>query len=171
MNARTKTMRAYWTRSLDRNRARYLSETVPVNGVPTMRGLALLLRHAQARGWNGRLNSSDRRKGVAERYGHESQAALYKSWRAGLPGFNPANPPGRSSHELRSDGNRVFGKPAGARLPWWQMGLDVSDDAHLLAVLRTLNVDIRHPYNTVSEAHHLNVIDDPTHVLVHLGDV
>lgn len=28
------------------------------------------------------------------------QAALYRGWQLGLPGFNPANPPGTSKHEL-----------------------------------------------------------------------
>jgi hypothetical protein len=170
MHARTRAARAYWKRSLDRNRRKYLAQTVPFDEVPTMRGLALLLQHARRRGWTGTLNSSDRRQGVAERYGHSSQAALYRGWVARRPGFLPANPPGFSSHELRSDGSPLFGR-RGHRLPWWQLGLDVNEDAKLVAILRVLDVDARHPYHTASEAHHVNVIDDPTDVLAHLGDV
>lgn len=170
INSRTRAQRAYWKRSLDRNRRRHLSQTVAFDGVPTQRGLALLLGHARNRGWKGKLNSSDRRKGVAERYGHQSQAALYDGFRRGLPGFNPANPPGFSSHEMRSDGTALFGR-RGRKLPWYRLGLDVDGDQQLERKLKALDVDVRHPYDTPSEAHHLNVISDPTAVLVGLGDV
>lgn len=170
MNSRTRAMRAYWKRSLDRNRKRYLTETVAFDGVPTQRGLALLLTHCRRVGWKGRLNSSDRRKGVAERYGHQSQAALYDGFRKGLSGFNPANPPGYSSHELRSDGSRLFGR-RGRKLDWFQMGLDVDEDQSLQMRLREMGVDARHPYDTASEAHHINVLHDPTSILAKLGEV
>ena len=170
MHSKSKVLRAYWTRSLDRNRRKYLAKTVAFDGVPTMRGLALLLKHARKHGWDGRLNSSDRRKGVAERYGHQSQAALYAGWVARRPGFNPANPPGVSSHELRSDGSRVFPVSRGRVLPWYMLGLDVDDDAGLVKALSHLGVHATHPYSSASEKHHVNVIADPTGVLVHLGE-
>jgi hypothetical protein len=170
MHSRTRAQRAYWKRSLARNRKKHLTTTVAFDGVPTQRGLALLLGHARRHGWKGRLSSSDRRKGVAERYGHQSQSALYDGFRKGLPGFNPANPPGFSSHELRSDGTHLFGA-RGRKLPWFKMGLDVSDDAALQRELRELGVHVKHPYDTPSEAHHLNVLADPTDVLAGLGDV
>ncbi len=170
MNARTHGGRAYWTRSLKRNRAKYVQQTVAFDGVPTMQGLALLLAHARKTGaWHGRLNSSDRRKGVAERYGHQSQAALYDGYIHHRPGYLPANPPGRSSHELRSDGNAVYGRPAGAVLPWYQLGLDVNDDQALVAALTRMGAHVTHPYLTRSEAHHINLLRDPTQALVHLG--
>jgi hypothetical protein len=172
MNARTKTMRAYWKRSLDRNRRKYLSQTVSFDGVPTMRGLALLLGHVRKHHlWVGGLNSSDRRVGVAERYGHSSQAALYAGWVARRPGYLPANPPGFSSHELRSDGAPVYHTPRGAVIPWHMLGLDVSDDRGALDALQSLGVHVTHPYSSRSEAHHLNVLGDPTDVLVGLGYV
>lgn len=170
IKARTPAMRALWRRALERRRRNYLSQTIAFDGVPTMRGLAILLQHARGRGWNGRLNSSDRRKGVAERYGHQSQAALYAGWAARRPGFNPANPPGRSSHELRSDGNPIFGKPVGAVLSWYELGVDADEAEQLRQVLREMGVDARRPYQTVSEAHHLNVLTDPTAVLVRLEE-
>lgn len=168
-NARTRAKRAFWSRALDRNRRRFLSQTVEFDGVPTMRGLALLLGHSRRKGWAGRLASSDRRLGVAERFGKSSQAALYRAWQRREPGANPANPPGFSSHELRSDGTALFGK-RGRKLNWYELGLDASDSARLVAELRHLGVDARHPYTSPSEAHHVNVVTDPTRVLVRLGD-
>jgi hypothetical protein len=170
MNSRTRVQRAYWARSLARNRRKYLTETVAFDGVPTQRGLALLLARARRVGWKGQLNSSDRRKGVAERFGHQSQAALYAGFQKGLPGFNPANPPGFSSHELRSDGSALFGY-RGRKLPWYEMGLDVDQDDALQMRLREMGVDARHPYSTPSEAHHLNVLHDPTSILAKLGEI
>lgn len=168
MNATTRAKQVFWKRSLERNRRSYVSETVTLDGVPTMRGLRLLLVYAREHGWAGKLNSSDRRKGVAETYGHQSQAALYAGFVAGRPGFLPANPPGFSSHELRSDGTALFGE-RGRVLPWFQLGLDVSDDGTLVRVLADLGVRATHPYNSAAEAHHVNVTGDPTAVLVRLG--
>lgn len=170
MYSRTKAMRAFWKRSLERNRLRYVSQTVTFDGVPTMRGLAILLERARKQGWKGMLNSSDRREGVAERFGRSSQAALYKGWLARKPGFLPANPPGFSSHELRSDGSPLFGT-RGQKLPWYQLGLDVSDDQRLVDILRGLGVGVVHPYRSPSEAHHINLTTDPMPVLVHLGAI
>lgn len=169
MHSRTRAQRAYWARSLTRNRRKYVTTTVAFDGVPTMRGLALLLENARRKGWKGRLNSSDRRRGVAERFGKSSQHALYRGWSKRLPGFLPANPPGRSSHELRSDGNRAWGRRAGAVLHWYELGLDASDSDRLQDELRKLGVDARHIYFSPSEAHHVNVMRDPTDVLIGLG--
>jgi hypothetical protein len=170
IHAPTRVRQAFWKRALDRHRAAYLSQTVAFDGVPTMRGLALLLGHARLRGWRGTLNSSDRRAGVAERYGKKSQARLYRGWVDHLPGYLPANPPGFSSHELRGDGNPVYERPRGARLPWYMLGLDVTEDIQLARLLESLGVDVVHPYRSAAEAHHLNVIKDPTPVLVHLKE-
>lgn len=169
MYSKTGKQRKFWKRSLARNRQKYLMQTVSFDGAPTMRGLALLLAHARKRGWRGTLQSSDRREGVAERYGKSSQAALFRAFKAGRG--NPANPPGRSSHELRSDGNPIFHAPVGARLPWFQMGLDVSQSIELVSVLEGMGVDARRPYSSPSEAHHVNVLKDPTGALARLGDI
>lgn len=53
-----------------------------------------------------------------------SQAELYYGWIAGRPGYNPANRPGQSTHERRSDGVAYRG-PVGRVLRWWQCGLDI----------------------------------------------
>lgn len=53
-----------------------------------------------------------------------SQAELYYGYVAGLPGYNPANRPGQSTHERRSDGI-AYAIAVGLPLRWWQCGLDI----------------------------------------------
>jgi hypothetical protein len=120
-----------------------------------------MLADARAHGWHGRLNSADRRQGVAERYGKLSQAALYAGWIAHKAGFNPANPPGRSTHELRSDAVAYRG-PVGRPLAWWQLGLDAGDAAQLRAVLNRLGYAAFRPYPDGREVHHVNLRRSPT---------
>lgn len=174
-HATSKTRKASAVRSLARHRKAYLTETVTFDGTPTFRGLVLLLAHARRHGWDGRLNSSDRRKSVAEKYGKKSQWALYDGFTRGLPGYNPANPPGFSSHELRSDGGRfflgIFKRKRGSRLPWYQLGLDVSDPDGLVIELGRIGVSAAKPYKVASEAHHVNLKEDPTNELARLGYV
>jgi peptidoglycan hydrolase-like protein with peptidoglycan-binding domain len=52
-----------------------------------------------------------------------SQAELFDGWQRRLPGFNPANPPGQSTHECRNDGV-AFPGPARLPLRYWQVGVD-----------------------------------------------
>lgn len=52
-----------------------------------------------------------------------SQVELWNGWLARLPGFNPANPPGRSTHELRNDGVAFRGW-VGMRLAYYKAGID-----------------------------------------------
>ena len=137
-----------------------LTDTVSFDGIPPFRGLARVLADARRHGWHGKLRSSDRRRGVAERYGRRSQAALYAGWLARRPGFNPANPPGRSTHELRSDGVAYRG-PVGRPLAGWQLGLDVSDADELLGVLRRLGYAAFRPYDSLNEGHHINLRRSP----------
>lgn len=148
-----------------RKRRNSLNQTVSLDGTPLFRGHRLMLQDARKHGWNGVVNSADRRKGVAERYGKMSQAALYAGWIAGRAGFNPANPPGRSTHELRSDGAAYRG-PAGRPLSWWQLGLDVSNADQLLGVLNRLGYDAFRPYSSGSEAHHINLRKSPRRRLI-----
>ena len=61
-----------------RDRApRMATRTVAFDGTPCFWMHAKALERARRRGWQGTLNSGDRRKGVAERYGKQSQAKLY----------------------------------------------------------------------------------------------
>ena len=112
------------------------TRTIPLDGTPIFWGLAKPLVRARERGWGGRLTSADRRAGIPERFGKMSQASLFSCFtRSKAMGrcpsdcagnCNPANPPGFSSHELRSDGSRGFpGKARGAKLKWFELGIDV----------------------------------------------
>jgi hypothetical protein len=131
------------------------------DGVPIFEGLARILRDARADGVHFRLLSADRRRGVPERFGHLSQAALYAGWIAHRAGFNPANPPGRSTHELRSDGVAYRG-PVGRPLTWWQEGLDLDGSENLRKYLVRKGYAIRRPYPAGSEYHHLNFMRNPS---------
>lgn len=147
-----------------------LTNTVAFDGVPVFRGLALVLQDARDHGWAGRLNSADRRRGVAERYGLRSQAALYLGWVKRLAGFNPANPSGRSTHELRSDGVAYRG-PVGRPLLWWQLGLDCSEAQQLRSILNALGYRAFRPYSSGLEIHHVNLKSSPTRRLRARGRV
>lgn len=90
--------------------------------------------------------------------GKHSQTELYLGFIHHLPGYNPANPPGQSTHELRSDGVAYAG-PKGRRLLYWQVGIDI-DDAHVQAFIRSAakfgyHVTITYP-GSRSEYHHVN---------------
>lgn len=105
---------------------------------------------------------TDARKLLAK-CGKHDQAYLYEH--QGEPGIGPANPPGRSTHELRSDGVAYPG-PVGRKLEWWQCGLDV-DDAHVddaEAAVRHFGWQalLHRPYSAGSEYHHLNFTRKPT---------
>ena len=152
--------------------------TVAFDGAPTFWGLAKPLLRARERGWSGTLQSSDRRKGVAERYGKRSQAALFDCRTRFVAlgnrcppdcggNCNPANPPGASSHECRADGTAAFGSRAkGTKLPWWELGLDVSDTSGLLRKLADLGYDAKLTYpNSPQEAQHVNFTSNPGAVL------
>lgn len=99
---------------------------------------------------------------LLHRLGKHSQRELYWMWLHRRPGANPANPPGRSTHELRSDGVAYKGPP-GRRLAWWQVGIDI-DDAHVAAfaaAARRRGWHVRRPYLAGSEHHHLNFVKPP----------
>jgi GH25 family lysozyme M1 (1,4-beta-N-acetylmuramidase) len=159
---------------LDRAReraARMATRTIAFDGTPVFWGLAKPLLRARRRGWSGTLNSADRRKGVAERYGKSSQARLRwcferKRDTGSCPcsSCNPANLPGQSSHELCSDA-AGFPGPVGRALHWWELGLDCSASDQLVALLRDLGYKARKPYSSPSEAHHVNFSRDPGPVM------
>lgn len=93
-----------------------------------------------------------------------SQAELYNGWVRRLPGYNPANPPGRSTHELRNDGV-AFRGPAGMPLRYWQVGLDLGNRAKAqLACQRARKrgwiATITYPGNP-REGHHVNFRREP----------
>lgn len=93
--------------------------------------------------------------------GKHTQQYLYDH--QNQPGFNPANPPGFSTHELHSDGV-AYRIPRGLRLPfYWMIGIDI-DDADVDEARR---VALNHgwllvqPYPSGSEHHHVNFVRRP----------
>jgi len=163
---------------LERERQRapgLASRSIAFDGTPVFWGLAKPLQRAREAGWNGVLNSADRRSGFAERYGKASQPRLFSCYGSRLrtgrcpsscPSCNPANRPGRSTHELRSDGVAYRG-PVGRQLAWWQLGLDLSDVDELLRVLARLGYRARRPYRSGAEAQHVNFSASPGPVITY----
>lgn len=143
-----------------RRRALRYHSVVQFDGVPVFYGIARVLHDARKAGVRFRLLSADRRKGIPERYGHLSQAALYAGWLAHRAGFNPANPAGRSTHELRSDGVAYRG-PVGRPLSWWQEGLDLDGSEALREWAVKHGYSLFRPYPSGSEYHHLNFRRSP----------
>lgn len=142
-------------------RRRPLNRTVAFDGTPVFHGHALMLQDARNHGWKGVVTSADRRRGVAERYGKRSQWWLYMAyWVWRLKGANPANRPGQSTHELRSDGKAYRG-PVGRPLAWWQLGIDATHATQLRVELAALGYPVFAPYHTASEEHHTNLKRSP----------
>jgi hypothetical protein len=92
-------------------------------------------------------------RGLLNQCGKHDQAWLFANLPRGV-----ANPPGRSTHELKNDGVAYPG-PAYIPLPWWCCGIDV-DDAHVAAFVRAA---AKHGYRAAityptsrAEYHHVN---------------
>lgn len=104
---------------------------------------------------------------LLHKYGKHSQAELYDGFVHGRPGFLPANPPGFSTHELKSDGSgeiaRIFRVRRGGDLPWWGLGFDVNDweTDRCIAVAAKHGWRLERPYPSGSEHHHLNFVAAP----------
>lgn len=93
-------------------------------------------------------------KTLLHRNGKRTQAEIYAD-----PAYRGrANPPGRSSHELRSDGVSRPG-PVGRALQEWQVGVDSGTDSNadrlrLERQARRHGWTIEHPYKRGVEGHH-----------------
>lgn len=89
---------------------------------------------------------------LLHRRGKHTQAEIHRL----MPTIS--NPPGRSQHELRSDGNANAG-PIGRQLEEWQVGVDsgTNDQAaqdRVTAAAHRLGWKVRHPYSRGVEGHH-----------------
>ncbi len=94
---------------------------------------------------------------ILHAHGHHTQAELYRELPPGT-----ANPPGRSTHELRSDGVAYSG-PVGRHLEWWQQGIDVNDSdvRRMIAAAERHGWHMWQPYHAGVEFHHLNFYHQP----------
>jgi peptidoglycan hydrolase-like protein with peptidoglycan-binding domain len=134
-----------------------------VDNCPVPAPLAPTIRAIKAR-TGATLNSCDRSteaEPYLRRLGKSSQRELYDGWVARRPGFNPANPPGRSTHERRNDGAAYPG-PAGAPLRYWQVGMDWSDSQGVVREAAALGftATVTYPGNP-REGHHVNFRKEP----------
>jgi hypothetical protein len=160
------------------DRAEAMTHVISYQRVPLFRGLAFALYHCARHGAPVDLFSADRRDSVIRAHNHQfgtllrSQPELVALWRAGKG--NPANSPDTTSHCLRSDGNPAYGgRPPGAELPWYMLGLDIADHgkhddvSHFLAVAHHLDYHVTQPYPAGSERHHVVFTRSPIPVLEH----
>jgi hypothetical protein len=90
-----------------------------------------------------------------------SQDELYRNWLRDPLHWNPANQPGFSTHELRSDGI-AYAVPRGARLPYWCVGQDWSNASGVVRAYAALNfvASVTYPTNP-RELHHVNLRREP----------
>jgi hypothetical protein len=139
---------------------------VVVQGCAVPRKLAPFLRVALKQS-GARLQSCYRGADAAallHALGKHTQEELWDGWQHRRPGFNPANPPGRSTHELRNDGVAYKRWPVGWRIPSWACGIDL-DDAHVdhfIVVCARHGWKVTRTYPTSpGESHHVNLRRPP----------
>jgi hypothetical protein len=146
-------------------------DTCPVSHV-----VALVLDDCRDHGISFGVISGDRRDGIAQRFGHQSQAQVYAAFLAGT-GL-PANPPNSSTHEYVNGGNggtpAFSSAPAGAKLDASKLGLDLRSNAEasaFCAAAAKLGYDVFQPYKTGTELHHVCIRSNPVPNLVKRGRV
>jgi hypothetical protein len=98
---------------------------------------------------------------ILARHGKHSQRQLYEMFLAGRGA--PANPPGFSTHEQKSDGVAYPTIPRGHDLAWWQVGFDVNDSdvVNCIRVAGHHGWHLWRPYHSGAEFHHLNFAQEP----------
>jgi hypothetical protein len=99
---------------------------------------------------------------LLHRYGKHTQREIYEEYIHGQEP-NPANPPGFSTHELRSDGAAYPAVARGNELAWWQQGFDVNDSdvPNVIHQAASHGWHVFRPYSSGSEYHHLNFKERP----------
>jgi hypothetical protein len=138
---------------------------VVIDNCPVPSRLADQVRTLKAEVPGATLNSCYRGQRAARllhRLGKHTQAELYNGWVRRLPGYLPANPPGFSSHELRSDGNPIYG-PRGSKIPWWKVGMDWDDQwiSQLQVAAHRHGWKLIRPYSSGTEYHHVSFSRKP----------
>ena len=139
-----------------------------VDNCPVPRKLAHEVRALKAE-TGAVLNSCDRSSDaepLLRRFGKHSQRELYQNFLRDPAHWNPANPPGFSTHERRNDG-KAYPGTRGARLSYWQVGMDWSDPSKIIraAAKRGWIVTTTYP-DSAREVQHVNFRKDPEHDIV-----
>lgn len=130
---------------------------VPAGCVPVVRGI-------KSRRPDLRLNScyrGNQATSILRRLGKSTQSMLYWGFIRHLPGYNPANPPGQSTHELYNDGV-AFRGPRGMPLPQYKCGMDWNNGAEAARAGREEGFVTTLTYpNSRGEAQHVNCRKKP----------
>ena len=105
--------------------------------------------------------SDPKAAGILRRFGKATQVMLSNGWVRHLPGFNPANLPGFSTHELFNDGV-AYPVPRGTPLRYYQVGIDSTNAPGFVESARELGftATITYPGNP-REGHHANFRRQP----------
>lgn len=105
--------------------------------------------------------SDPKAAGILRRFRKSTQAFLWSGWIRRLPGFNPANPPGFSTHELFNDGV-AYPVPRGMPLRDYQVGIDTNKPQEFIREAKKLGFTaaLTYPGNP-REGHHVNFRKEP----------
>lgn len=129
-----------------------------IQGCPVNATIApyLFLLFKEARATCNSIYRGEDAKAILHRHGKSTQAEIHQQ----LPSIS--NPPGRSTHELRSDGV-AFAGPVGRHLDWWQQGFDVNDNdtERVIRVAKKHGWKVFRPYARGVEYHHLCFHEPP----------
>lgn len=156
----------YLKKPAPKPKPKILPKYVVVQNCPVPRQLAPFLKQL-LKETNSTLNScyrGEEAKALLHKLGKHTQKELYDGYKAGLPGYYPANPPGYSTHELRNDGTAYSQWPRGAKIPWWACGIDVNDSdvLKMVAAAKRHGWQVSQTYpGSSSEYHHLNFRKPP----------
>jgi peptidoglycan hydrolase-like protein with peptidoglycan-binding domain len=97
-------------------------------------------------------------RAILNRNGKKDQSQLYYGWTHRLPGYNPANPPGYSTHECHNDGSAYSSYRRGARIPDELVGQDWTNAWTVVQAYNNMGIPASLTYPTSPlERHHLNI--------------
>lgn len=150
-----------------------MTNIVSFHNVPMPRGLAFAINHIEEHGAPVTIFSADRTARALAIHNRQYGTNLHsQAWLIAMHEVDPAhyaaaNPITMTSHCYYSDGNWMYKRPAGARIPWFMLGIDMSDRgrvenvSHFLGVAKHLGYKVGQPYAAGSERHHVIFTESP----------
>jgi hypothetical protein len=137
-----------------------MNDLLVIQGCPVNKWIApyFYICVTEAKATVNSIYRGDDAASILHAHGKHTQREIYNSSPPGV-----ANPPGRSTHELRSDGHAYPHVPAGGVLAWWQEGIDVND-GDVNSMIKTAHKHgwaLWQPYKSGVEFHHLNFVRQP----------
>lgn len=154
-----------------------MTNLVSFHNIPMPRGLAFSINHIEEHGAKVAIFSADRTVAAIAEHNRQfgthlhSQAYLINLAARGLG--NPANPISQTSHCYFADGNPAYRTPTdkvirpGGKLPWYMLGIDLSDwgkyedVSRFRATARRLGYHVTQPYASGTEHHHIIFTKSP----------